>query len=387
MSPSAVGLGGPSSLSLSLSQGSLTAGLDAIGISSVHGGVLGPGPSGATGSTEGGVDSGAGIAVTDTSGAAVQSEAGKGGGGPSGQGTPAGPGPVTGPPSSSAMDDDDEDDLFGPAVPPDWLMEGSPSTGRDGGSGEGGGPVGNTSGFFGNGSDGSSGGTGGGAGGGGGGGGGACAGPGSSHGGGARGAGSPGSQHPVSPTRAAQVTGRVVPATGLRRDGLRLLQELCSAARLVRPGVRAAFFNALYQSEPNVLSSVESVVRDPTACARHVVISMDVLFALMQQDPARLRAHILAQKNHPQPPASIAVASTPGAKPVAVKPTVRPCDVPQHTHTHTLSTSQSPIAFCVPHPSLGSHFPSFSTLPILPRTHSPPLPSCLCCRAWARRRQ
>lgn len=114
-----------------------------------------------------------------------------------------------------------------------------------------------------------------------------------------------------------------MPATGLRRDGLRLLQELCSAARLVRPGVRAAFFNALYQSEPNVLSSVESVVRDPTACARHVVISMDVLFALMQQDPARLRAHILAQKNHPPPPASIAVASTPGAKPIVVKPTVR----------------------------------------------------------------
>ena len=127
---------------------------------------------------------------------------------------------------------------------------------------------------------------------------------------------SPGSvRYPLSPSlRSNIVTGSTIEATGLRRDGFRLLQELCNAARLVRQQVRVGFFSALYSATPSIVSSVEAVIKDPTACVRHVVCCMDILFSLMQQDPLRLRQYLLSQKNHPTPPASIATANTPGAK-------------------------------------------------------------------------
>lgn len=103
------------------------------------------------------------------------------------------------------------------------------------------------------------------------------------------------------------MSGCVLEATGLLRDGLLLVQEMCTLCRVLRPETRAMVQSALHSLQPSLFSLLEKVVKDPTMSVKLVTVCVDIFMTCMLLEPWRLRQYVVQQRP-PLPPASILTA-------------------------------------------------------------------------------
>ena len=143
------------------------------------------------------------------------------------------------------------------------------------------------------------------------------------------------------------VTGTVIGPTGLRRDALSLLQDLCNTVKPLRPAVRVAFFKALFDKSPGgrFYNVLEALIRDITLPVRDVVKALDIMMTLLQYEPSRLRNYILSQKNVPVAPVSIAVTRGAPTGPLRAPSSLQASPAPSTAGAGHQSTTGTPTLF------------------------------------------